>query len=78
MSRTVIISDDVYERLEATARQRGLESVEQLLEAWKPDDDLQSRQATVNRIDALRERLFAKYGQMADSTALVREDREQY
>lgn len=76
MSRTVIVSDDVYERLEAAARRRGLESVEQLLEAWKPDDDLQSRQTTVNRIDALRERLFAEYGEMADSTTLVREDRE--
>ena len=76
MSRTVIVSDDVYERLEAAARRRGLESVEQLLEAWKPDDDPRGRQAIVNRIDALRERLFVKYGEMADSTMLVREDRE--
>ena len=76
MSRTVIVSDDVYESLEAAARRRGLESVEQLLEAWKPDDDPRGRQAIVNRIDALRERLFVKYGEMADSTMLVREDRE--
>jgi hypothetical protein len=75
MSRTVVVSDDVYERLEATARRRGLQSVEQLLEAWQPDDDIQRRQATVDRIDALRERLFAKYGEMADSAVLLREDR---
>ncbi len=29
----------------------------------------------VNSIDDLRERLFVKYGEMLDSTALVREDR---
>ncbi len=76
MPRTIILSDDVYERLQTIARRRGLQSVEQLLEAWQPEDDLQSRQATVERIDALRERLFVKYGEMADSTALLREDRD--
>jgi hypothetical protein len=75
MSRTLTVSDDVYERLEMTARRRGLESVEQLLEEWQLDDDIQTRQANVDRIDALRKRLFTKYGQMADSTALLREDR---
>jgi len=50
--------------------------VEQLLTEWQPDDDIQTRQATVARIDALRERLRAKYGEMSDSTDLLREDRE--
>ncbi len=76
MSRTVIVPDDVYERLEITARRRGLQSVEQLLTEWQPDDDIQTRQVTVARIDALRERLFAQYGEMPDSTTLLREDRE--
>jgi hypothetical protein len=76
MSRTVVVSDDVYERLEATAHRRGLQSVEQLLETWQPDDDIQRRQATVDRIDALRNRLFATYGEMPDSTALLRADRD--
>jgi hypothetical protein len=76
MSRTVVVSDAVYERLEATARQHGLQSVEQLLEVWQPDTDLQVRQATVDRIDALRNRLFATYGEMPDSTALLRADRD--
>ncbi len=76
MSRTLIVSDATYERLEKTARQRGLQSVEQLLEEWQPNvDDLSERQAAVDRIDALRESLFAKYGAMADSTVLLREDR---
>ena len=76
MSRTLVVSDEVYERLETTARQRGLQSVEQLLTQWQPTDDLQERQETVARIDALRERLFATYGEMADSTAALREDRD--
>ncbi len=76
MSRTLIVSDAVYERLETTARRRGLRSVEELLMAWQPEDDLQTRQETVRRIDALRERLFTQYGEMADSTVLLREDRE--
>jgi hypothetical protein len=76
MSRTVTISDDVYERLETTARRRGLQSVEQLLTEWQPDDDLPARQATVDRIDALRERLFTQYGEQPDSTTLLREDRD--
>lgn len=76
MSRTVTVSDDVYERLETTARRRGLQSVEQLLTEWQPDDDRHARQATVDRIDALRERLFAQYGELPDSTMLLREDRD--
>jgi predicted CopG family antitoxin len=32
MSRTVTISDEVYEQLEKEVRERGLESVEQLIE----------------------------------------------
>ncbi len=76
MSRTVVVSDEVYERSETTARRRGLQSVEQLLTQWQPTDDLQDRQETVDRIDALRERLFVTYGEMPDSTALRHEDRD--
>jgi chemotaxis methyl-accepting protein methylase len=76
MSRTLIVSDDVYQRLETTARRRGFQSVEQFLTEWQSDDDNQTRQATVDRINALQERLFAEYGEMSDSTALLREDRD--
>jgi hypothetical protein len=76
MSQTLTISDTLYAQLEATARMRGLRSVEQLLEVWLAnEDELRRRQEVVHRIDALRERLFATYGEMPDSAALIREDR---
>jgi hypothetical protein len=37
---------------------------------------LSQRREAVGRIDALREQLFAKYGEMPDSVELVREIRE--
>ena len=37
--------------------------------------DYDQRLDAVTRIDGLRERLFAKYGEMPDSTDLIREDR---
>lgn len=76
MSRTLTISDDLYARLETEARARGLTTVEQLLEEWdRREADLSLREDTVRRIDQLRDRLLAKYGQMPDSTELLREDR---
>jgi hypothetical protein len=76
MSRTLTIPDALYARLEAAARARGLSSVEQLLEQWPfSNDELQPRQDVVRQIDALRERLFAKYGEMPDSVDLIRDDR---
>jgi hypothetical protein len=55
----------------------GLTSIEQLLEAWQArEDELFRRQDVVRRIDALRERLFATYGELPDSAALIREDRK--
>jgi hypothetical protein len=47
MSHTVTISDDLYSRLEATARRRGLGNVEQLLEMLPTSDD------HINRFQAL-------------------------
>lgn len=35
MSQILTISDHLHRRLEATARRRGLQSVEQLLESWQ-------------------------------------------
>ncbi len=76
MTRTLNISDTLHERLEAAAHRRGLNSVEQLLELWQAsEEELDRRQEAVRQIDALRERLFARYGEMPDSTILVREDR---
>jgi metal-responsive CopG/Arc/MetJ family transcriptional regulator len=80
MSQTLTIPDTLYAQLENTARTRGLSSVEeliqQLFEAWQfRVDELRRRQEVVSRIDALRERLFATYGEMADSVELIRADR---
>jgi hypothetical protein len=77
MSHTLKISDELYIRLEAMARIRGLNSIEQLIEEWeKKESELLSRQEIVREIDILRERLFIKYGEMPDSVKLLREDRE--
>ena len=77
MSRTLTISDGLYDRLEASAHMHGMTSIEQLLEAWQArEDELVRRQEVVRQIDALRERLFATYGELPDSVAFIREDRE--
>ena len=85
MSRTVTLPDRVYERLEAVARDRGLESVEQLLDQWPlhsvepsplSEEELRQRQELVDEIDAIREDALAACGVMPDSVELIREDRE--
>ncbi|HTU93752.1 MAG TPA: hypothetical protein VMF69_26970 [Gemmataceae bacterium] len=77
MSQTLTISDVLYHRLETAARQHGLSSIEQLLEWWQSQDgDLNQRRQSVQRIDSVRAKLLATYGEMPDCTALIREDRE--
>jgi predicted CopG family antitoxin len=76
MSRTITISDELYARLEAEARARGLNNIEHLLEEREQSEsDLNERHRVVKRIDDLRERLFIKYGEMPDSVELLRADR---
>ena len=76
MSRSLTISDELYARLEAEARSRGLKSVEELLDRWQGlVPDVSRRKDVVQRIDNLRARLTARYGQMSDSVGLLREDR---
>ncbi len=76
MSRTLTISDKLYQRLEAEAVARGFENVEQLLEEHASNgSNLPQRRAVVDNIDRLRNRLFTKYGEMPDSTNLIHEDR---
>ncbi len=77
MSRTLTLSDELFSRLEATAKQRGLSGVEQLLETWQASEEERvARVRAVQRIDDIRAHLSAKYGEMPDSAALLREDRE--
>ena len=76
MARTLRISNALHARLQAAARARGFDSVEQLLDVWQSEEvELRRREEAVHQIDALREQLFTVYGEMADSTALVCEDR---
>jgi hypothetical protein len=73
MSQTLTISDTLYARLEAKARERGLSNIEQLLEEWERNESgILRRQEVVRQIDSLRKRLFDKYGKMPDSVELIR------
>ena len=75
MSRTLTISDELYARLEKEAQIRGL-SIEHLIEEWERSEaSLLERKDVVSEINTLREHLFSKYGEMPDSSDLVREDR---
>jgi hypothetical protein len=68
MSQVITVSESLYARLDAEARKRGLNSIAELLEQLPiGENELAYRQEAVRRIDALRERLFAAYGEMADS-----------
>jgi len=77
MDRTVTLSESTYAWLQSEAKKRGLSSVEALLEAWQAEnDELRHRREVVARIEALSERLDAKYGLQSDSADLIREDRD--
>ena len=85
MSRTITVSDQTYQRLEAETRARGLKSIEQLLEQLPltaadsralSEAELERRREAVDRIIAIQERLSRTYGMMPDSVDLIREDRE--
>lgn len=81
MYQTLTVSETLYQQLETTARNGGFDSIEELIqkliEDWQAHiEELRRRQETVRRIDALRERLLTKYGEMQDSMELIRADRE--
>ncbi len=76
MSRTLTVSEDVYNWLQEEAANRGVDSAALALEQMRHEETVRRRQEVGRRIDEHREQLFAKYGLMPDSTELVREDRE--
>ena len=84
MSRTITISDEKYQNIEALARLRGFESVEQFIEEDKQleaqlrerREELERRREVGREIREFQQRMFEKYGVMPDSTWLIREDRE--
>ena len=76
MSQTITISDRLYTDLAQAAQERGFATIEQLLEAWQLlEVERQHRQQVVQQIDQVRARMFTTYGEMADSVALLHEDR---
>ncbi len=82
MSQTLTISDQLYRRLDAEAKEQGLESIERLLEVKHAppttlsEEELRRRREAVSLADEIRERIFQKCGVMPDSTELLRQDRE--
>jgi hypothetical protein len=76
MCHTITIPDDLYYRLDAAARAQGL-SIEQLLRSWPAGTAAlhDADQDVLARVAALGDELSARYGEMPDSTDLVREDR---
>ncbi len=76
MSQTLIVSDNLYERLQAESQRRRLNRVEDLLELWTLGElaDNQRRE-TVREIRDFRERMRTKYGESVDSVELLRADR---
>jgi hypothetical protein len=77
MSQSLTVSDTLYERLQSAASARGFHTIEELLEHWQAtDEEMRRRAEAVRRTDALYEELSARYGEMTDSTDLIREDRE--
>jgi len=74
---TLIISDTLYGKLQASACKRGFKDIEGLLELWlNREEKFTERKQVVHQIDNLRKSLYEKYGLMADSTDLIRRDRE--
>lgn len=81
MPQTLTLSETLYAKLQTAAKDSGADNLEefirQLVEIWESHrKELHYRQEVVQRIDALRANLQAKYGTMADSVAWIREDRE--
>ena len=75
MSRTVVIPDQLHERLSRIALSDGLGNVEELLMKMSDSSSDEDRHQAVEEIRGCRRRLQARYGEMPDSTDLVREDR---
>lgn len=76
MSRTLNVSDNIYNWLAEEAASRGLDSLEGVLEQIQHEERVRRREEVARRIDEHREQLYARYGIMGDSVELVREDRE--
>jgi hypothetical protein len=76
MNQTLVLPSTLYARLEASAHQRGLQSIQRLLELWQAnEEETLRRQQAVQQIHQVRERLYQTYGEMSDSVELLQDDR---
>jgi hypothetical protein len=75
MSKTVTLSDAIYDRLSRAAAEHGLPNIEALLIEWMESSGAATRRETITRIRILHGEMAAKYGPQPDSTDLIREDR---
>lgn len=74
--QTLIISRDLYSRLETEAQLQKV-SIEQLIEEWERQlSEIKRRQESGQIIKETYEKMKAKYGLMPDSAELIREDRD--
>lgn len=65
MSKTIEVSDGLYERLQRSAARRELGSIEQLLEIWQCVEEELIRREELRQLDPAKEGLFAYYGEQA-------------
>jgi predicted transcriptional regulator len=83
----VTLDDDLLSKLDRYAAQRRLPDRDaaarealrdrfENLDAAGRSGDAADRRAVADRIDALRDRLAARYGEFSESAELVREDRD--
>jgi hypothetical protein len=76
MSRAITVSDDLFSKLEKSARAYGLPNIERLLETWQSaEDERCRRRAAVQELRVIRERVYEAHGELPDSLDLIREDR---
>jgi len=74
MSVTLTISEKTYEKLKSIASSKGFEDVGKFLDEWE-EIEAANRREVVGDIRAFRKKMEEKYGEMPDSTELIREDR---
>jgi RecA-family ATPase len=76
MPPNIELSKTLYERLTKSAQQRGFTNIDQLLDFWQTTEEQRvTRHKIVQQLDQIREQLHACYGEISDSTILIREDR---
>lgn len=79
MQHVLTISEELYQKLQSSAQENGLSSIEKLLENWqKRESALKQQQVLVQPIVALRTRIQNSSNLFPDSVALLREDRERW